>query len=340
MNGIIGMIGVLEPELFDSEKREIFDIIKSSSSRLMEVLNDMLSIAKLESGSLKVVHSKFELEPTIKRVTELLSSNTKRKNNELIFNIPDKLYLNSDRLKIEQILINLISNAVKFTDGGKIVINSFTEGSDLIIDVNDNGTGIPQDKQEYIFEMFTQGDESLSRNFEGLGLGLAITKKLIDLLGATIELESAEGLGTTFTVKFPGVISRPENESSLLEPTEVPLKSEKPIAIIEDNFNNRRILVLMLKQLGYQSVEFVNGEDFLTHQNYQDFSYILLDIMLPKMSGEEVYKKIISEGEVLPKTIAMTAHVLERDKEEILAQGFDDFLGKPFRLEDLKQILN
>lgn len=173
LNGIIGMLEMLEIKQTD-EQHEIRDIVQSSSNRLMEVLNDMLSITKLEQGNLKVINSNFELTGIIDRVVELLMPNSRSHNTKVDLNLPKELVINTDKHKIEQILTNIISNAIKFTKDGTVSINVFNSEGDLVIDVNDNGVGIPKEKQDYIFEMFAQADERTARTFGGLGLGLRL----------------------------------------------------------------------------------------------------------------------------------------------------------------------
>jgi len=348
MNGIIGMTGlILETEL-TPEQGEYLDMVKISADSLLGLLNDILDTSKIEAG-------KLELEPIDFYLTELIESSLKpmviRASQkglalrcEVELGVPDELVADPGRLR--QVLINLVGNAIKFTERGEVVVTVAVEssqGADIVlrISVRDTGIGIPKDKLDVIFEPFRQADGSTTRKYGGTGLGLTICSQLVSLMGGQLRLESEEGKGSafSFTVKVGrALVKRAETPAPALvdEPW---LNKGISILLAEDNPVSRQLAFRLLVKQGYQVTCAADGREALAALEQRAYDLVLMDIEMPNMNGLEASEAVREREKVTGNhipIIAMTAHAMKGDQERCLSAGMDDYVSKPIRPEDLR----
>ncbi|UCG51361.1 MAG: response regulator [Candidatus Latescibacterota bacterium] len=362
MTGIIGATDLLTKTELREDQKSFIEILRDSSKTMMTLINDLLDIEKIEAGKMDLFLSEFNFRECIQLPLNLLVLGAREKGLNHIChidpNIPD--VLTGDEKRVGQILNNLIGNAVKFTSDGEIGFRVMCEAHEgaprqgdssvlLRFSIHDTGIGIPREKQQVIFESFTQADGSTTRKYGGTGLGLSIAKKLVELMGGRIWVESEEGKGSTFhfTAKF-GIVSRTGDDTTISPETETTSKPSlsSPVAdeqvarvlLAEDNPTNQRLIGHMLRSQGYE-VEIVNdGKKALDMLQRQDFDVVLMDVGMPEMDGIEttgaIRIKEIGTGRHIP-IIALTAHARLTDKEQCMAAGMDGFIVKPIRSDEL-----
>lgn len=343
LNGIIGFTDLLKNTKLSGHQENYIQIIEQSSKSLIELINNILDFSKIESGKLELATQPEKIYDLVFEVTEMLSYEAKEKNNELRIhfhpNIPS--YLEIDRLRMKQILLNLINNAIKFTNNGKIdigidLIKETPKKVLLLISVKDNGIGIQPENQEKIFEAFSQEDSSTTRKFGGTGLGLTITNKLVQLMGSKIKLISNPKLGSTF--EFSVWLQK---TTEIVQQDYYSKKAEKDdreinILIVEDNPVN-----LLLAQKLTQKY-FVNGKlsiaedgsEAIIKVNDSHFDLIFMDIQMPIMNGfdacEEIRKNESNQNTII---IALTAGAFDDEKEKAFKAGMNDYITKPIQKE-------
>ncbi len=364
MNGIMGMASLLLESPLDEEQKKYVETIQTSSENLLTILNDILDFSKIEAGKMNIESSLIDLERLLDEVMIIFSKQAKDKNIELSKFIGNAMItqFRGDVLRIRQVLINLISNAVKFTENGyvKIIVEldellrAQTEDAriaKLRFSVKDDGIGISDEKQKKIFESFEQEDTSTSRKYGGIGLGLSISKKLVELMGGEIGLTSEKNVGTTFyftlNVEIPKGLARKvpvnieaEKKQAIADgkfSEKYPLK----ILVAEDNPFNKLFIDKLFEKFGYKdALHAENGIEVLKRLEHNDVDLILMDIQMPEMDGIAATQRIIEKyGEKRPVIIALTADANEGNKQEYLNYGMDGFLSKPFKAEALQEIL-
>lgn len=348
MHGILGMVGLLMDTKLSEDQLDMIKTIKSSGDGLMAILNDVLDFSKIESGKLELIKEEFKLKETINDVVSLFSFESQRKNVSLSVSFsedcPDVVF--GDVTRIRQIILNLVSNGVKFTKNGSVSVkvSVFGETNQLRFDVTDTGIGISEAGKSKIFQTFSQGDSSITREFGGTGLGLAISAKLTQLMNGKIYFNSIEGKGTTFTFEVAlDFISTAKNNSDatelVLAVEEMTQKSFK-ILVAEDNEINQKIAKLMLEKLGHVATFAFDGLDALQILEKEQFDFILMDIQMPQMDGITATEKILAKyGAKAPPIIAMTANVFAEDRERCFSAGMVDFLAKPVTHTDLEKVI-
>ncbi len=343
MNGIIGMADMLSTTDLDTEQEGYARTIQTSCEALLEVLNDILDFTLLERGKMSISQDPLVLSECIQQPINLLRGDAEQKG--LTLNCTQQITqdkLLGDHVRIRQILMNLISNAIKFTENGGVDV-CVVQHPDMSIEINvkDTGVGIEADVQKTLFEPFIQGDSSTTRTQDGTGLGLAICRKLTGLMGGNIGLKSTPGKGSTFTVTLP---LKPDESKShiatvLASSTAVDLPSGVRILAAEDNRTNRLLLSKMLTKSG-ATVEFAeNGAIAVEKWRSLSPDIILMDLSMPEMSGLQATKAIRAEEQDEGKTetliIALTANAYESDRKACLAAGMNGFLTKPVRRKEL-----
>ncbi len=366
MNGIMGMASLLLDSDLNEEQTKYVETIETSSQNLLVILNDILDFSKIEAGKMNLESKLIDLEQLIIEVATIFSKQAKEKNIVISHQIggANIRYFKGDILRIRQVLINLVSNAVKFTKDGTIKINVELEefmrtpglkeqNAKLKFSVSDDGIGISEEKQQTIFDAFEQEDQSTSRKYGGIGLGLSISKKLVELMGGQIGLHSQKGEGTTFfftlDVKIPTKADnseQPVNAAKRENPLDVEEKiSDKyplNILVAEDNMFNKMFIEKLLSKFGYE--EFLhaeNGIEVLDLMEKNDVDIILMDIQMPEKDGLTTTKEIIEKyGNERPPIVALTADANESSKDFYMNAGMDDFLSKPYKAEDLHILLS
>jgi PAS domain S-box-containing protein len=355
MNGVLGMAQVLLDSPLTAEQRDAAANIKESSDALLIILNDVLDFSRIESGNLKLEATSFRLCDVVSAVIRLLAPRSRSNELRLVAPPVPDLTVVGDRIRLQQILMNLVSNAIKFTERGSIVVSvrpasvadaGHAEHAGLWhFSVEDTGIGIPAEKQGAIFSAFTQVDGSISRRFGGTGLGLTISARLVEAMGGRIWLESELGRGSTFhftvalrpaseTARLDVAVDANKNKSQNLEGLGAPLR----ILLVEDNVVNQKVAVAMLGKRGHKVTIASNGREGLNAAAREAFDVVLMDVQMPVMNGWEATAAIraseLESGTHLP-IIAMTAHAGQKDIESCRTAGMDGYVSKPFQLETL-----
>ncbi|WND04069.1 ATP-binding protein [Temperatibacter marinus] len=341
MNGIMGMLELALKTPLNEEQKDFLETALKSSQHLLHILNDTLDISRLEQGAMSLDISKFNIIALLNDTVSLFTATAMKKKIELNLAIDESCpqYLDGDEQKLRQILINIIGNAVKFTQDGHIDIHASISNENgktiLNITISDTGIGIPKDKQEHIFEAFKQVDASISRNYGGTGLGLAITKKLISLLQGEITIESALKKGSTFEIKIPlsestSKLTNQNDEIQCLKEVKFSYSNDG-ILIVEDNPINQMILKKFLEVDEIPITTVNNGKAAVDLCKRSQFDLILMDIHMPMMDGVTATKEIKKGSGLNSNTpiIAVTADALAGDKEKYLKSGMSDYITKP-----------
>ena len=349
MNGIMGMAQLLEYTQLSHEQREYLDAIRISSDALLSVINDVLDISKIESGSMELEQRVFSLRGSIGDVVKAQMSLVRSKGLNLTVEIPAGVPddLSGDQLRLKQILINLLGNAIKFTHQGGIRITvTVTERLNSIallkIGVNDSGIGISRETMEKIFAPFVQADSSTTRRYGGTGLGLAICTKLAELMGGRVWVESLEGAGSTFFLQLPFIVNEAAGKQQGDRGSDAPHSLREPlplrILLVDDQEINLLYAAKVLERAGHSIVKAVNGREALRKWEDEPFDIILMDVQMPVMDGIEATQAIRErerEGHI--PIIAVTARALSEEREMILSSGFDGYVAKPMDSETLLQ---
>lgn len=347
LNAILGFIDLLLDSNLDDEQKENLNAIQISGEKLLRLVNEVLDISKISAGKLKLEKEVFNLYSLIEDLERIHKTKAATKNTVLSAKVQDGLpqYLFGDAVRLHQILINLIGNAIKFTNEGEINIYvtriwEYDEKVKLSFKVTDTGVGIPEKNQKNIFETFTQVEEKRDRDYGGSGLGLAIVKQLVSLNMGTIELQSASGKGTTFIVNiaYEKPKKKPENIKRKYRLEKNALK-DCQILLAEDNAFNQLLEKKVLEKLGSHVTIAENGLQVLELLKKNTYDLILMDLQMPKMDGMEATKIIRSELNSNIPIIALTANAFRQELDECLAIGMDDFVTKPFKKEHLARTI-
>lgn len=344
INGMVGMIDLTLFTKLEKEQRENLETAKTCANSLLNIINDVLDFSKMEAGKLSINHENFNMKELVEDLVKMHTPRVEEKGLELYYafysSIP--MYLIGDPNRLNQIINNLISNAIKFTDTGEITIkvkkiSHVNDEVELKISVTDTGIGIAPEDIGQLFQSFRQIEQSYTKKHGGTGLGLAISKNLVELMGGNIGVESEKGKGSTFYFHLKFKIG------SQVEPTVKQLpkltKAEKPLAILiaEDDLINQKIITSILKEKGHHIEVANNGVEVLKLYHQNKYDVILMDIQMPEMSGLEATQTIRSyEGnESHIPIIAMTAYAIQGDRERFLAMGMDGYIPKPIDVSEL-----
>lgn len=355
MNGVMGMNRLLLDTPLDTEQRLFAETIETSCEALLTVVNDVLDLAKIESGHMILNEERFSLAECVKQSLNLFIGTAAEKNIELASfvspELPDALL--GDVTRLRQVLVNLIGNGLKFTDAGKVEIEvrPGATGPDangrieLCFLIRDTGIGIPKAGREYLFKVFSQVDTSMSRRHGGSGLGLVISQQLVRLMGGSIWFESVEAEGSTFHFTMRARIAEergptPYSKTSDASPKN-PRKHLSPerlrILLVEDNKVNQMVGSRFIEKLGYRCELAENGRKAIEVLERQHFQLVLMDVQMPELNGIEATRAIRGRalGDPRMRIVALTAHAAESDREDCLAAGMDDYLAKPLTLASL-----
>ncbi|MGI6395492.1 MAG: ATP-binding protein [bacterium] len=347
LSGIMGMLSLFEETSLSDEQTEYLEHAKNSSEVLLGIINDILDLSAIDSNKTVTNKKPTNINKLIKNVTKSLENFAKTKkllvSVDIESSVPENLIL--DKLRLTQILNNLLSNALKFTESGEINILCEIDGEMLTVSVKDSGIGIPEEKMELIFDNFTQIDSSFRKKYKGTGLGLSITKKLVEMMGGKINVKSnAPEKGTTFTFTIP---AEPTTESppDSLEIKTTPKINLAGIKILfaEDNLMNKELVNRILIKEGCKIKNVSNGLEAFELYKIERFDLLLFDIQMPVMSGVETIQKIReyekTQGFSTP-AIALTAYAMKAEEQKILSSGMDGYISKPFSKESLINIIS
>jgi len=355
MNAIIGLTNILLASKLDDKQKQCVSVLQTSADGLMVLINDLLDIDKIESDVIELEHAPFNMTSLLERVISVMSVRAKEKGISLIVKYEAGLYKTfiGDSGRIRQILLNLVGNAVKFTDAGSVSIFLANGGGgngkkNITISVTDTGIGIAQNKMVDIFGKFIQADSSITRRYGGTGLGLAISKSLAEKMGGSITLTSELGVGSTFVLHLSLPVEATENAPLHHEENIIYLDKQQnsaglPILLVEDYEPNILVATIMLDNFGYRYEVARNGQEALKSFAPGKYSLLLLDVQMPIMDGFETARHIRtlehSRGCAPVPIIAMTAHALKGDREKCISVGMDDYIPKPFNPHQLQAML-
>lgn len=353
MNGVVGMIDLLMETELAPDQKEYTEIIRKSADTLITVINDILDFTKMESGKMEMEEQLFELRTTVQEVFSLFSAEAGKKNLELAYFVDQKLprLIYGDMARLRQVLINLVSNAVKFTnEGGVYLVASCVHTADnkMIVEftVKDTGIGISSEKCDRLFEPFSQLDSSMTRKYGGTGLGLAICKSLVTMMGGEIRVESMEEKGATFVFTIQAALPEDEmgrnyEETESIEAVSGPLGRSRAL-VVDDHPINQRLMVSMLDKLGYDADVAEDGSQAVEMALGAVYDFIFMDLQMPVMDGLMATSRIrTSGGPCAEKTviIAMTANVMEGIQNRCMASGMNGYISKPLKMSSIKQII-
>jgi len=337
LNAILGFINLLKHKDLDEESKRYLNIIDDSSKTLLSILNDILDFSKIEAGKLTIEKIDFNPKQEFVSIIELFRLKAMEKNITIsseFKNLPN--FIKSDPIRIKQVLLNILSNAVKFTPENKnIYITIEYKDKILFVSIKDEGIGLNDDKMKKIFEPFMQADTSTTRKYGGTGLGLSISSQIIKLLGGELKVKSKENEGSEFYFSIPVEVSQ-EDISFNKEVTHKNISGK--VLIVEDNKANQFFMQVILKKLNLEYDSADNGLEGVEKVKNNNYDLVLMDENMPIMSGIEATKKIREFNKDIP-IIAVTANALVGDKQKFLDAGFNDYLPKPVDLELLKKII-
>ncbi|NJP05810.1 MAG: response regulator [Chloroflexaceae bacterium] len=362
LNAIIPTARMLLETALTPAQRESVAMIAAGSDVLLSIINDILDLSKIESGQLMLEQQPVHLRNCVNEIISLFRQQATEKGLQLQASVAESVpeRVMGDVVRLRQIMVNLVSNAIKFTLQGSVVLALEAEpvavsaedrsGGDqpirIQVAVRDTGIGISHEAMERIFEPFTQADASTTRRFGGSGLGLAITRRLVEMMDSTIEVESEEGRGSVFGFTLTTTLCEPPAEQTADSLTDAQrllarehMAQIHPLRILlaEDNRLNQRVALAFLHKLGYTADVAVNGVQVLEAVQRQEYDVILMDVQMPEMDGIQATQQIRQtiNKEKQPVVIALTAHALQTDRSRLLAEGMDDYLSKPIVLENL-----
>lgn len=345
MNSVLGFIELLSHTSMDQEQTRYVSKAEFASSRLLSLLNDILDFSKIEAGKLTLVSAPFNPRELIIHCVEMFEIEARHKNFILQYEIDENIpkYLIGDAQRIQQIIINLLSNALKFTEDGSIYAALFLHhcnGDKCNVEfvVSDTGIGISKDKQANLFDLFTQVDNSVTREQVGTGLGLAICHQLVEAMGGVIEVESDRGEGSTFSFTLSLEIPRASSFAVQSQNCEVDF-NDLHILLAEDNDDNREVALKLLKKMGATVDEASNGKIAMEMVRAKAYDLVLMDIQMPVMDGLSAARALREEGFGMLVIIALTAQTTVEEHQRILASGMNTYLKKPFRLDELENML-
>jgi two-component system CheB/CheR fusion protein len=352
MNAVVGFTSLLLDDNLTPEQKDCVEGIRNGGEALLALINDILEFSKAEKEKVSLEYQPLRLKHCIEESLDMVAVQANQKGLNLSYTInygtPDTIMGDPGRLR--QILVNLLGNAIKFTDAGEVsvsVSSKVVEGNDrqILFAVRDTGIGIPQDKMNRLFQPFGQLERIISRKRDGVGLGLAISKKLVELMRGEIWAESVPGQGSTFcftirakAIQCPSQDVEAEDTDSALES----LAERKPLSILvaEDNPSNQRVLVAILKRMGYRPDAVADGKEVLQALELRPYDLILMDVRMPEMDGitaTRVIRKLWPKNS--PKVVAITAYAMPGDQRMCLEAGMDDYLSKPVQKKDLEAVL-
>ncbi|MEN9703414.1 MAG: hypothetical protein RLZZ209_842, partial [Bacteroidota bacterium] len=354
MNGVIGMVDLLCDTPLDEDQRDYLQTIRKSSETLLHILNDILDLAKIEAGKMVLHPTDILLEEVFDRLMALFTPLAHQKGNKVSYKLDDSVpaFVKADETRLLQILSNLTSNALKFTENGSVAISVkaltvSAEMTELEVRVKDTGIGISPENLQKLFNAFQQVDNSTSKNYGGTGLGLAISREFCKMMDGEIGVESEEGKGSTFwfTIKLAigdsSLAAKTKNISDVSIAGSLQSVHAR-VLLVDDNATNRKVASQILMKAGCDVEMASSGQEAISVlQSDANFDLVLMDIQMPEMDGMETTRRLKALDLVgLPPIVAMTAYAMKEDRERFLAAGMDDYLAKPIRAQQLIQTVS
>ena len=348
MNGILGFTELLkEPKLSGKEQQEYIDIIERSGKRMLNIINDIISISKVESGQIEVSLSETNINEQIEYIQTFFKPEAKLKGIELFISkklAEEDTFVKTDREKVYAVLTNLVKNALKFTNEGSIEFGCEKKGNHLEFFIKDTGLGISKSQKKIIFERFRQANETISRTHEGSGLGLAISKAYVEMLNGKIWVESKQGKGSTFYFTIPLISDNKLEEKDVIEKAVSVVKEGTTIKnlkvlIVEDDAISKLLITIAVKPYSKEILKVSTGiEAVEACRSNPDIDLVMMDINMPKMDGYEA-TKLIREFNKDLIIIAQTANGMQSDRDNAIAAGCTDYISKPINITDLGALI-
>jgi signal transduction histidine kinase len=350
LNGIVGFLNILKESNLTPKQQHYIDVIDTSTQTLLQVINDILDFSKIEAGELNVEHLPFDLHNEFSMLFELFSVQTAEKgihfSSQIDVHFPSMII--SDKVRLKQIMVNLINNAIKFTHVGHVevtieVLEESENSCTWKASVNDTGVGIAEEKLALILEPFKQSNDSVTREYGGTGLGLSITRELIELLGGKLEVHSTQGEGSQFAFILTSAKGEQRVEKSA-EPISLEYFKNTTILVAEDNLMNQILMSEILQGFNINFDIAENGQIAYDKFKYGKYDLVLMDHNMPILDGEKALKRILefeknNHLKHVP-VVVLTANALHGDKERFMAMGFDAYLPKPIEMDSLKSLLH
>ena len=343
MNGVLGTVELLGGTRLDARQRAYVEAVERSASALLSILNDILDYSKLEAGDLKLEDIAFDPASVLRQTAQLLTPGAAKKGLTLACRVDDGTpeFVSGDPTRVRQILFNLIGNAIKFTERGRVEATLEAHGEALVFRVADTGIGIDPGVLPRLFDRFSQADETITRRFGGTGLGLAIARDLARAMGGDIDVASRPGEGSTFALSFP--IRVPAAAPAAAERPRIALRPARSLDLLvaEDNEVNRMVVHDMLERMGHTVVFAIDGREAVAKARDRRYDAILMDAQMPEIDGVEATRwiRILPEPFGSVPIVALTANAMRGDREAYLAVGMNDYLAKPVRGPDLAAAL-
>jgi CheY-like chemotaxis protein/anti-sigma regulatory factor (Ser/Thr protein kinase) len=347
MTAMLGMTELLLMTKLDDDQREFAHTIDRSGGTLLQLVNDILDFSKMEAGQLTLEEVSLDLPELLEEVQRMLEIKAKNKGLALLLEVePGTPRLRGDPTRIQQIVVNLVGNAIKFTHEGHVAIRAKSHALEedramVEIRVEDTGIGIPDDQLERVFEAFTQADASTTRRYGGTGLGLAISNRLTHMMGGELAVESTPGKGSTFTLAV--VLDVARRRSTLPVVAEEPaVRFQGRVLLVEDNVDNQSLAQEMLWRLGCEVELASDGKEALEQLARTRYDLVLMDCHMPNLSGYDATKEIRRReagGSTHTTIVALTASVLPEERARCMEVGMDDYVAKPFSKRDLQEVL-
>jgi PAS domain S-box-containing protein len=352
LNGVVGMAGLLLDTRLSDPQRELAETIVQSAQALLGLINNILDFSKIEAGKVDLDLVDFELRPLLEEVMRVITAQAREKGLTLSASTDPAIprILRGDISRLRQALLNLCGNAVKFTASGDVAVSAearsrSAQNITIVFNVRDTGIGIPADRLASLFRPFTQVDASTTRRFGGTGLGLSIVKRLVELMGGQVGVESREGAGSHFWFEVSLLI--PVQQPETLQPPQPVVRhrsserATRRILLVEDNPVNQKVALFVLASLGYRADVVADGQQAVLACQRADYELILMDCEMPVLDGYEATRQIRA-GEAGARRIpivALTAHAVMGAEAECRAAGMDAYLTKPLIREQLEEQL-
>jgi CheY-like chemotaxis protein len=344
MNGVMGMSNLLLETHLNETQKEYVQSIKESAENLLTIINDLLDFSKIKSGKFHIDDQDFNIADTVKKAIYPLQIKAQEKNLALncLIDTTAPETVTGDALRLQQMIINLAANAVKFTQEGGITVKVYpaeqTEMDVLLcVEVSDTGIGIPESKLEHVFELYAQSDKTTSRVYGGTGLGLAIVKQLAELQNGKVTVRSAIGEGSVFTVLIPYKIkaAAPVKSTKTEAGNSSRILNGLRILVAEDNMINQKVVLYTLKNQGAEVSIANNGKEAVDLLGINTYDLILMDLQMPEMDGYQATQHIRSRMKMEIPIIAMTADAMKGESDKCIEAGMQDYVSKPFEPKEL-----
>lgn len=345
LNGITGVVQLLQQTNMDEKQLRHLHIIENCCNTILNIIGDVLDYSKLEAGKLALDETPMDLNQNIKEISQLMSAKASQNGNLLTFKESSETWIMADTTRIRQILLNLIGNAIKFTQQGVVTVSLNTkklknEKVEVLISVQDTGIGMSKTQQKRIFDSFTQANEKITREHGGTGLGLSICKKIIEIMGGRIWVNSQPNKGSEFFVSFVTKITSAQTKKPAAHiETNAAKNYDAKVLVVDDNPINVEVFIELLKQIGIHADSASNGKQAVEVCKNKKYDLIYMDYHMPEMDGIEAAKEILKDNESPPTIVAVTASVMQEDREKCYKAGMSDFISKPVNINSIKRTL-